>query len=82
MSDMSFKQAKEIAERLELSEMTLKSTLINIEKVTSNFTDLLNKYKKLQLESITKDSKISNLKILIGLNVGFIIGLLISNYFL
>jgi len=79
MSDMSFKQAKEIAERLELSEMTLKSTLINIEKVTSN---LLNKYKKLQLESITKDSKISNLKILIGLNVGFIIGLLISNYFL
>jgi len=78
MSDMSFKQAKEIAERLELSEMTLKSTLHNIEKVTSQFDSFIQKEEAIE----KKDSKIINLKILIGMNIGFIIGLLVSKYFL
>jgi len=78
MSDMSFKQAKEIAERLELSEMTLKSTLDNIEKVTSQFDSFIQKEEAIE----KKDSKIINLKILIGMNIGFIIGLLVSKYFL
>jgi ElaB/YqjD/DUF883 family membrane-anchored ribosome-binding protein len=78
MSDMSFKQAKEIAERLEMSEMTLKSTLKNIEKATSKF----DKFIEQEEELIKKDSKITNLKILIGMNIGFIIGLLVSKYFL
>ena len=82
MSDMSFKQAKEIAEKLELSEVTLKATLINIEKVTKDFDNLLDIQEKQNIELIKKDSKITNLKILIGINVGFIIGLLISKYFL
>jgi len=82
MSDMSFKQAKEITERLELSEVTLKSTLINIEKVTLNFDNLLDKYENVNIQLEKKDSRITNLKILIGINVGFIIGLLVSNYFL
>jgi hypothetical protein len=78
MSDMSFKQAKEIAERLELSEITLKSTLYNIEKVTSKFDSFIAKEEEIE----KKDSKIINLKILIGINIGFIIGLLVSKYFL
>jgi ElaB/YqjD/DUF883 family membrane-anchored ribosome-binding protein len=78
MSDMSFKQAKEIAERLEMSEMTLKSTLKNIEKATSKF----DKFIEQEEELIKKDSKITNLKILIGMNIGFIVGLLVSKYFL
>jgi hypothetical protein len=82
MSDMSFKQAKEITERLELSEITLKSSLVNIEKVTYNFDNLLDKYESINIELEKKDSKITNLKILIGINTGFIIGLLVSKYFL
>ena len=78
MSDMSFKQAKEIAERLELSEITLKSTLKKIEKVTSDFDKVISN----QSEIEKKDNKITNLKILIGINIGFIIGLLVSKYFL
>jgi len=78
MSDMSFKQAKEILERLELSEMTLKDTLVNIERVTSSFNNLAQN----QIELEKKDNKIINLKILIGINVGFILGLLVSKYFL
>ena len=78
MSDMSFKQAKDIAEKLELSEITLKSTLNNIQRATSNLDELSNQKK----EFCNKDSKIINLKILIGINFGFILGLLISKYFL
>jgi len=82
MSDMSFKQAREIAERLELSEITLKATLLNIEKVTSGFDELLDKQEEINIQSSKKDTKITNLKILIGINLGFIIGLLVSKYFL
>ena len=82
MSDMSFKQAKEISERLELSEITLKATLLNIEKVTLNFDNLLDKYENVNIELDKRDSKITNLKILIGINFGFIIGLLVSKYFI
>ena len=75
---MSFKQAKEIAEKLELSEIILKNTLKNIEKVTSKFDESINNQDKI----IKQDSKITNLKILIAINFGFIIGLLVSKYFL
>jgi hypothetical protein len=77
MSDMSFKQAKEISERLELSEITLKNTLIEVEIATS----ILDKVSKKQLLTRT-DNKITNLKILLGINIGFIIGLLVAKYFL
>ena len=77
MSDMSFKQAKEISERLELSEVTLKNTLNQIENVTKILNETSNK------QQISKnDNKITNLKVLLGTNIGFIIGLLISKYFL
>ena len=77
MSDMSFKQAKEISERLELSELTLKNTLTQVE----NATNLLNEASQKQLLN-KSDNKITNLKILLGTNIGFIIGLLVAKYFL
>ena len=77
MSDMSFKQAKDISERLELSELTLKNTLTQVENATS----LLNEASQKQLLN-KNDNKITNLKILLGANIGFIIGLLVAKYFL
>lgn len=82
MSDMSFKQAKELSERLELSELTLKSTLDKMDKASNNFEELLKNQKNLSVNSCNKDNKIINLKIIIALNIGFIIGLLVSKYFL
>jgi preprotein translocase subunit Sss1 len=82
MSDMSFKQAKELIERLELSELTLKSTLDKLDDSTNNFNTLLNKENNIYKNEYIKDNKIANLKILISLNIGFIIGLLVSKYFL
>ena len=77
MSDMSFKQAKDISERLELSELTLKNTLTQVE----NATRLLNDASQKQLVN-KSDNKITNLKILLAINIGFIIGLLVAKYFL
>ena len=82
MSDMSFKQAKELAEKFELSQLSLNSTLDKMTIASDNFEKLLKKQNTLKDNVCTKDNKIVNLKILIGLNIGFIIGLLVSKYFL
>ena len=82
MSDMSLKQAKEIADRLELAELSLGAVLTNVEKSTKVFEDALTQQKKI-LSSIPKmDNKLNNMKILVGINFGFIIGLIVTKYFL
>ena len=43
MSDMSFKQAKDLAEQLELSEITLKQMLKKIDIAAENFDNSLKK---------------------------------------
>jgi hypothetical protein len=82
MSDMSFKQAKEITERLELSELSLSNTLDKLDIANKKFTIILESQNNICKDKIAKDNKIVNLKILIFLNIGFIIGLLVSKYFL
>ena len=82
MSDISFKQVKDIVERLELAELSLKSMLDKVESANKHFEDNLEK-QKLVLEAIPKsDKKITFLKILIGLNTGFIMGVIIGKYLL
>ena len=39
MSDMSFKQAKELVERMEFSEIALKKAVLNLEKSAQNVMD-------------------------------------------
>ena len=80
MSEMSFKQAKELAERLELSEVTLKQTLSDIQKATGNFEISLKKQKKILEHIPASDNRLTTMKIIVALNVGFIIGLLVSKY--
>ena len=41
MSDMSFKQAKELAEQLEFAEITLSKTLKQINQASKNFENSL-----------------------------------------
>ena len=80
MSDMSFKQAKELVERLELTEITLKETIKNIDKSTNNFNNSLREQEQILLLKPQTDSKLNLMKILVSLNVGFIIGLLVAKY--
>jgi len=82
MSDMSFKQAKELIQRLELSELTLKATLDKMDISSENFNKLVNIQTELKQITVNQSNKIINLKIFIALNIGFIMGLLMTKYFL
>ena len=78
MSDMSFKQAKELVEKIELAELTLKKTANDISKSTNNFNETLKKQEQmLKLLPIT-DKKLNFLKLLIVLHVGFIVGVVVG----
>ncbi len=80
MSDMSFKQAKELAEQLELSEITLKQMLKKIDIASENFDKSLAK-QELVLNYIPRiDKKLIFMKVLVGLNIGFILGLIVAKY--
>ena len=82
MSDMSFKQAKELVERMEFSEIALRKTLANVEKSTQNFEETL-KHQEAILEKIPRaDKKVSYMTIAIAANIGLILGLVIGKYIL
>jgi hypothetical protein len=80
MSDMSLKQAKEIADRLELAELSLNHLLVNVEKSTKAFEDTLSQQKQIINAMPTIDKKLNNMKILVGINFGFVLGLLVSKF--
>jgi len=80
MSDMSFKQAKELAEQLELSEITLKQMLKKIDIASENFDNSLAKQESILNYVPNSDKKLTYMKILVGLNVGFILGLIVAKY--
>ncbi len=76
MSDMSFKQAKELVEKLELTELTLKKSTDDIDKSSKKFNEALKMQEHLLKLMQIKDKKLDVLKLLVVLNVGFIGGLL------
>ena len=76
MSDMSFKQAKELVEKLELTELTLKKSTDDIDKSSKKFNEALKMQEYLLKLMQEKDKKLDILKLLVVLNVGFIGGLL------
>lgn len=80
MSDMSFKQAKEITERFELAEITLAQTLKQVDRATENFDRALLKQEKIIRTIPLTDKKLELMKLIVALNIGFIIGLLVSKY--
>ena len=80
MSDMSFKQAKEIVERLELSELSLRNSFDNIDYARRSLDDSLIEQKKILKQLPEKDKKISILYLVIMLHMGFLAGLLVGKY--
>jgi tetrahydromethanopterin S-methyltransferase subunit B len=80
MSDMSLKQAKEIADRLELAELSLNHLLANVEKSTKAFEETLSQQKQIMNAMPITDKKLNNMKILVGINFGFVLGLLVSKF--
>ncbi len=82
MSDMSFKQAKELVERMEFSEIALNKTLISIENATNNFEKTLNEQEKILNKIPNSDKKLSIMTLAVALNIGLIFGILIGKYFI
>lgn len=80
MADMSFKQAGEIVDRLELAELSLKHHLTNVEKATESFEKTLQKQNQILQVPLQNDKKLTLLKILVGINIGFIFGLLVGKF--
>lgn len=82
MSDMSFKQAKELVDKLELAELGLQQNIEGVNKANEDLQKTLKLSERI-LEIIPKtNEKLNNLKIIVGVNIGFIIGLLIGKFFL
>ena len=82
MSDMSFKQAKELVDKLELAELGLQQNIEGVNKANEDLQKTLKLSERI-LEVIPKtNEKLNNLKIIVGVNIGFIIGLLIGKFFL
>jgi len=82
MSDMSFKQAKQLVERFELTELTLKKTLENIEKSSYSFKNSLRQQEKILQLIPQTDTKINIMKVIVASNISLVIGLIIGKYFL
>lgn len=82
MSDMTFKQAKEIVERLELADLSLKNSFDNVDFARRSLDDSIIEQKKVLKQLPDRDKKINYLFILIAVNVGFIAGLFVGKYLL
>ena len=82
MSDMSFKQAKELVERMEFSEIALKKAVLNLEKSAQNFETTLKQQEDVLNKLPYADKKLSYMSLAVAVNVGLIIGLLVGKYFL
>lgn len=79
---MSFKQAKELVERMEFSEIALRKAVDNIEKSTQNFDTTLKHQEDIINRLPYSDKKLSYMYIAVAANIGLIIGILIGKYLL
>ncbi|WP_228150007.1 hypothetical protein [Malaciobacter molluscorum] len=86
---MSFKQAKEIVERLEFSELALRKSFKDINTSTKALKDSSTVFEKslekqkIIISQIPKmNKKISILRSLIMINIGFILGLFVGKFLL
>ncbi|MFA7084063.1 MAG: hypothetical protein WC141_05950 [Arcobacteraceae bacterium] len=79
---MSFKQAKELVDKIELTELSLQKTVKDIEESSKSFTEAL-RQQKLILEIVpSMSSKLTVLKLLVAINFGFLLGLIAGKYIL
>ncbi len=81
MSEMSFKQAKELVEKIELSELSLKRSIKDMENSSAKFDEVFTKQEEIINIVPKMNSKVTTLRVLLALNFGFIIGLLVGKFF-
>ncbi|RXJ57528.1 hypothetical protein CRV04_06875 [Candidatus Marinarcus aquaticus] len=82
MSDMSFKQAKELVEKIELTELSLKKTVDDIDASSKSFNEAL-RQQRIIMDLIPRANfKMGLLKLLIAVQVGFIAGIFVGIYIL
>jgi hypothetical protein len=82
MSDMSFKQAKELVEKIELTELSLQKTVKDIEDASKSFNEAL-RQQKIILEVVPKTNhKLNIMKLIVATNMGFLLGLVLGKYIL
>ena len=89
MSEMSFKQAKELVERMEFSELALKNATKVLDdsyktlgKASENFDKTLNKQEEVLKKLPEANKKMSFMFLAVAINIGFILGLIIGKYIL
>jgi ElaB/YqjD/DUF883 family membrane-anchored ribosome-binding protein len=82
MSDMSFKQAKELVEKMEFSEIALRRAADDFAKSSQNFEITLKHQEDIINKLPYADKKLSYMYIAVAANIGLIIGLLIGKYLL
>jgi len=80
MSDMSFKQAKELTEQFELAEVSLSQTIKKLDLATKNFEKSLVLQEKILRHKPQVDKKLEVMKIVVGVNIGFILGLVVAKF--
>ncbi len=79
---MTFKQAKEIVERLELAELSIRNSFDSLDHARRSLDDSMMEQKKVIKQLPEKESKIRYLYLVIMLNLGFIAGLFVGKYLL
>ncbi|WP_228126503.1 hypothetical protein [Candidatus Marinarcus aquaticus] len=79
---MSFKQAKELVEKIELTELSLKKTVDDIDASSKSFNEAL-RQQRIIMDLIPRANfKMGLLKLLIAVQVGFIAGIFVGIYIL
>jgi len=82
MSDMSFKQAKELVEKIELTELTLNKTAQHIQDSSKGFNESLKHQERILTLLPKMNIKLNTMRIVVGMNIGFILGILVGKYIL
>jgi exonuclease VII small subunit len=82
MSDMSFKQAKELVDKIELTELTLNKTAQEIQESSKGFNEALKHQERILTLLPKANLKLNTMRIVIGINIGFILGILVGKFIL
>lgn len=79
---MSFKQAKDLVEKIELTELSLKKTVDDIDASSKSFNEAL-RQQRIIMDLIPRANfKMGLLKLLIAVQIGFIAGIFVGIYIL
>lgn len=82
MSEMSFKQAKDLVERMEFAEIAIRKSIDNLEKASISFENSLKQQDEIVNKIPNTDKKLNIMRFFVALNIGLIIGILVGKYLL